>query len=214
MHSNGFLNIFKPRGLSSRAVVDQVQRLLRERGLTRGTLPKLGHAGTLDPLATGVLVVCAGSATRLIDLVHSRPKAYRGSFLFGQRSDTDDVTGQMIAGDVERAATITRAELEAALVAFQGRIEQVPPDYSAVRVAGQRAYKLAREGTAVELRAKTIEVHRIDIVRFEPPELTLDIECGSGTYIRSIGRDLGELFGCGAVMSALCRTRVGPFELC
>ncbi len=210
---NGLLNIDKPQWQTSRAVVDTVNRMLRELGFTRGTLPKVGHAGTLDPLATGVLVLGVGDATRLIELVQSRPKEYRGSFLFGCRSDTDDVTGQVVAGDTARAATIQREELDAALVPFRGRIEQVPPAFSAVHVGGQRAYKLARRGEEVELQARTVEVHRLEVVRFEPPELTLDIECGSGTYIRSIGRDLGERLGCGAVMSALCRTRIGPFEL-
>ena len=210
---NGILNIDKPRGLTSRAVVDTVNRLLRDLGFTRGTLPKVGHAGTLDPLATGVLVLGVGDATRLIELVQSRPKEYRGTFIFGCRSDTDDVTGQVVAGDTARAATIQREELDAALIPFRGRIEQVPPAFSAVHVGGQRAYKLARRGEEVELQARTVEVHRLEVMRFEPPELTLDIECGSGTYIRSIGRDLGERFGCGAMMSALCRTRIGPFEL-
>ena len=210
---NGILNIDKPLGLTSRAVVDAVGRLLRELGFTRGTLPKVGHAGTLDPMATGVLVVGVGDATRLIELVQSRPKEYRGTFIFGCRSDTDDVTGQVVAGDAARAATIPREELDAALAPFRGRIEQVPPAFSAVHVGGQRAYQLARRGEEVELPARTVEVHRLEVVRFEPPELMLDIECGSGTYIRSIGRDLGERLGCGAVMSALCRTRIGPFDL-
>lgn len=210
---NGFLNIDKPQGLTSRSVVDHVNRLLRERGFTRGTLPKVGHAGTLDPLATGVLVVAIGAATRLIELVQSRSKTYRGSFLLGKRSDTEDVAGQVVDGDVTRASAVTRAELDAALAEFRGRIEQVPPAYSAVKVAGRRAYELARRGTTVELEAKTVEIHRLDVARFEPPKLTLDIECSSGTYIRSLGRDIGERLGCGAVMSALERSRVGPFEL-
>ena len=210
---NGFLNIDKPQGLTSRSVVDEVIRLLRTRGFTRSTLPKVGHAGTLDPMAAGVLVVAIGSATRLIELVQSRSKDYRGSFLFGKRSNTDDVSGDVVEGDTSRASTITRAELEAMLAAFRGRIEQVPPAFSAVRVDGKRAYKLARRGEVPELKAKTVEIHRLEIVSFDPPELTLDIECGSGTYIRSLGRDLGERFGCGAVMSALTRTRIGSFEL-
>ena len=149
---NGFLNIDKPQGLTSRSVVDHVNRLLRERGFTRGTLPKVGHAGTLDPMATGVLVVAVGHATRLIELVQSRPKTYRGAFLLGKRSDTDDVAGQVVESDTARAASISRAELDAALDEFRGRIEQVPPAYSAVRVAGRRAYKLARRGETVATR--------------------------------------------------------------
>ncbi|TXT35540.1 MAG: tRNA pseudouridine55 synthase [Planctomycetota bacterium] len=143
---NGFLNIDKPQGLGSRSVVDEVNRLLRQRGFTRSTLPKVGHAGTLDPMAAGVLVVAIGSATRLIELVQSRPKEYRGSFLFGKRSNTDDISGNVVEGDATRAATITRAELETTLTMFRGRIDQVPPAFSAVRVDGRRAYKLARRG--------------------------------------------------------------------
>ena len=210
---NGFLNIDKPQGLTSRSVVDEVNRLLRTRGFTRSTLPKVGHAGTLDPMATGVLVVAVGSATRLIELVQSRSKDYRGSFLFGKRSNTDDVSGEVAEGDAARASAITRAELEATLTAFRGRIEQVPPAFSAVRVDGRRAYDLARRGEVPELKAKTVEIHRLEIVSFDPPELTLEIECGSGTYIRSLGRDIGEQLGCGAVMSALTRTRIGSFKL-
>ncbi|MFM9963063.1 MAG: tRNA pseudouridine(55) synthase TruB [Planctomycetaceae bacterium] len=210
---NGILNIDKPQWQTSRAVVDTINRLLRELGFTRGTSPKVGHAGTLDPLATGVLVVCVGDTTRLIELVQSRSKEYIGTFLLGRSSDTDDVTGQVVVGDEARAATISREELDAALVPFRGRIEQVPPAFSAVHVAGQRAYELARRGEAITLSARTVEVQRLEVVRFEPPELTLGIECGSGTYIRSIGRDLGERLGCGAVMSALSRTRIGSFEL-
>ena len=210
---NGFLNINKPQGPTSRAVVDTVNRLLRELGFTRSTSPKVGHAGTLDPMATGVLVVCVGDATRLIDLVQSRQKEYLGTFALGCRSDTDDLTGQVVAGDTARAATVTREELDSALTSFRGRIEQVPPDYSAVRVGGQRAHKLARRGKEVTLLPRAVDVHRLEVVRFDPPDLSLDIECGSGTYIRSIGRDLGERLGCGAAMSALCRTRIGPFDL-
>lgn len=210
---DGFLNINKPQGLLSRSVVDQVNRLLRECGFTPRTMPKVGHAGTLDPLATGVLVVCIGHATRLIDLVQSRSKTYRGTFLLGRRSDTDDVAGHVVEGDPTRASTVTRAELDTTLDQFRGRIEQVPPAYSAVRVAGRRAHKLARRGLEVELQAKMVEIHRLDVVEFAPPELTLDIECSSGTYIRSLGRDLGERLGCGAVMSSLLRTKIGPFDL-
>ena len=133
---NGFLNIDKPQGLTSRSVVDEVNRLLRTRGFTRSTLPKVGHAGTLDPMATGVLVVAVGSATRLVELVQSRSKDYRGSFLFGKRSNTDYVSGEVVEGDAARASAITRAELEATLTAFRGRIEQVPPAFSRCELMG------------------------------------------------------------------------------
>jgi tRNA pseudouridine55 synthase len=189
-----------------------VHRVLRQFGIRRQDMPKIGHAGTLDPLATGVLVVAIGAATRLIDVLHLQTKSYRGTFLLGRRSDTDDVTGNVIEVKGDPASRVTRERLLATLGEFRGRIQQVPPAFSAVKVDGQRAYKLARRGKSVELAAKTVDIHRLEIVSFESPQLTLEIECSSGTYIRSLGRDLGERLGCGAVMSELVRTRVGPFE--
>lgn len=210
---NGFLTIDKPSGITSRAVVDRVKHLLRQRVTGRERLPKVGHVGTLDPLATGVLVIAIGSGTRLVELVHQQPKAYRATFRLGQRSNTDDVTGTVTAGDAQRAAHLAPHELEIVLQRFRGCIEQVPPAFSAVKVTGQRAYQMARRGEPVELRPKSVEILRLEMIRWEPPELTLDIECSSGTYIRSLARDLGECLECGALMSALTRTRVGPFEL-
>jgi tRNA pseudouridine55 synthase len=199
----GILNLDKPAGITSRRVVDHVAKLVRPE--------KAGHAGTLDPLATGVLVVCVGKATRLIELVQQHPKSYHATFLLGRQSDTDDVTG--IVTDVPVSRDITREEIESRLPAFLGRIEQVPPSFSAVHVDGRRAHERARAGQSVELSPRTVEVFRLEITRFAYPELELDIDCGSGTYIRSIARDLGRLLGCGAVMSSLVRTRVGPYRI-
>jgi tRNA pseudouridine55 synthase len=199
----GILNLDKPAGITSRRVVDHVAKLVRPE--------KAGHAGTLDPLATGVLVVCVGNATRLIELVQEQPKSYHATFLLGRQSDTDDVTG--IVTHVPVSRDITREEIESRLPAFLGPIEQVPPSFSAVHVDGRRAHERARAGQSVELSPRTVEVFRLEITRFAYPELELDIDCGSGTYIRSIGRDLGHLLGCGAVMSALVRTRVGPYRI-
>ncbi|MCH8830904.1 MAG: tRNA pseudouridine(55) synthase TruB [Planctomycetes bacterium] len=199
----GLLNVNKPGRLSSRQVVSEVARLVRP--------AKAGHAGTLDPLATGVLVVCVGRATRLISHVQRQRKEYRAQFLLGKQSDTDDITGRVT--DVACAATVCRSDVEALLPRFIGRVEQVPPQFSAVHVNGQRAYKLARRGETVNLQPRTVEIHRIEILGFDFPRLELEIECGSGTYVRSIGRDLGNLLGCGGVMSELVRTRIGPFHL-
>jgi tRNA pseudouridine55 synthase len=199
----GLLNINKPAGLTSRRVVDHVAKLVRPN--------KAGHAGTLDPLATGVLVVCVGKATRLIELVQAQPKTYEATFLLGRQSDTDDVTG--IVTEVAVSSEITRAQIEETLPAFCGRIQQVPPSFSAVHVDGRRAYDLARRGEAVAIEAREVDVHRLELTRFASPEIDLVIECGSGTYVRSIGRDLGQRLGCGAVMSALVRTRIGPFHI-
>jgi tRNA pseudouridine55 synthase len=199
----GLLNVSKPAGLTSRRVVDHVAKIVRPQ--------KAGHAGTLDPLATGVLVVCVGKATRLIEFVQEQPKTYEARFLLGCQSDTDDVTGTVT--DVAVASEITRTQLEQALPAFCGQITQVPPSFSAVHVGGQRAYDLARRGEAVTIDARKVDVYRLELTRFAYPEVDLLIECGSGTYVRSIGRDLGQVLGCGAVMSALVRTRIGPFRL-
>lgn len=203
MQPFGLLNINKPAGTTSRKVVDHVVRLVRP--------AKAGHAGTLDPLATGVLVVCVGRATRLIEMVQSQTKVYRARFLLGRRSDTDDVEGTVV--DVVPRPAVTREQIEAFLPRFIGRIQQVPPQYSAVHVGGRRAYDLARRGESVELQPRTVVVHRLALTGLSSDELELEIECGSGTYVRSIGRDLGDLLGCGAVMSGLVRTRVGPFRI-
>jgi tRNA pseudouridine55 synthase len=198
----GLLNIAKPPGLTSRQVVDRVQRLVRP--------AKAGHAGTLDPLATGVLVVCVGQATRLIEYVQRMPKTYVGEFLLGRTSDTEDATGAVV--ELVDPPVPTRADIEAALPQFLGTIQQRPPAYSALKVAGRRAYDMARAGEEFELAARPIEVYGIEIVSYEYPRLTLKIRCGSGTYIRSLGRDLAEALGTGAVMSALERTAIGCFE--
>jgi tRNA pseudouridine55 synthase len=199
----GLLNIAKPAGFTSRDVVSRVQRLVRP--------AKVGHAGTLDPLATGVLVVCVGPATRLVPVIQEMPKTYRATFLLGRTSDTDDVEGTVIETPVKTMPTLE--QVRAALPEFVGCILQTPPAHSAVKVAGKRAYKLARKGEEVELTARQVDVYQIDVLRYEPPEVVLEIECGSGTYVRSIGRDLGERLNCGAVMSALERTAIGSFTL-
>jgi tRNA pseudouridine55 synthase len=197
----GVFNINKPAGLTSRDVVNRVQRRVRPH--------KAGHAGTLDPLATGVLLVCVGAATRLVEHAQRLPKSYRGTFLLGRRSDTDDVEHEVetVAGAPEPS----RAAIDAALPRFVGEILQRPPRHSAVKIAGRRAYKLAREGVDFEPDPKTVTIDRIGIVRFEYPELVLDVNCGGGTYIRSLGRDLAESLGTWAVMSALERTAIGQF---
>ncbi|MBX3441423.1 MAG: tRNA pseudouridine(55) synthase TruB [Planctomyces sp.] len=200
----GLLNLHKPPGATSRDVVNRVQRLL-----PRGT--KVGHAGTLDPLATGVLIVCVGPATRLVPCLHEFPKSYRADFRLGCVSDTDDVDGTIV--EQSGGADVRLQDLQAALPEFRGAIRQVPPQHSAIQVGGQRAYALARAGAVVELEPRDVHVHRLDVVEFAPPRLVLDIDCGSGTYIRSIGRDLGQRLGTGAIMTALTRTAIGPFAL-
>lgn len=199
----GLLNIAKPAGVTSRDVVDAVADLLP--GV------KCGHAGTLDPLATGVLVICLGAATRLISLVQEQPKQYVSVFLLGQRSNTDDVTGDVVESPL--AAPPTCEQIESLLPRFHGEIDQVPPQFSAVKRQGLRAYDLARAGETVELLPRRVTITGLEVLAYEYPRLEMRIDCGSGTYVRSIGRDLGDLLGCGAVMSSLVRTRVGVFSI-
>lgn len=200
---DGLLNIAKPAGMTSRRVVDRVLSLVAP--------AKVGHAGTLDPMATGVLVICIGAATRLISYVQEQRKTYRAEFLLGRRSDTDDVTGRV--EESAGATPVSRAVVDQALLAFVGTISQVPPQFSAVHVEGKRAHQLARRGKEVDIAPRDVEVYRIDVLDYEWPRLTVEIECGSGTYVRSIGRDLGAALGCGGVMSALERTAIGSFSL-
>ena len=199
----GVVAVDKPAGFTSRDIVDKVAAIVRP--------AKAGHAGTLDPLATGVLVIAVGAATRLISYVQQGRKQYVGRFRLGQRSDTDDVEGRITEGGDWTG--ITETMLTAAAGRFVGSILQVPPQYSAVHVDGRRAYALARRGESVELQPRPVEVYSLRVTRFEPPDFELEIECGSGTYMRSIGRDLGEILGCGALMTSLRRLAVGPFVL-
>jgi len=205
----GILNVNKPTGCTSRDVVNQFQRLLR--GMGYGRKFKLGHAGTLDPLADGVLVVCLGPATKLISYVQQMPKQYEATFLLGQRSDSFDTETEIEL--LEGAPQPTREEIEGQLPHFLGPIEQVPPTYSAVKIGGKRAYDLARQGVEVEVKPRTVEIHKLKIAHFDFPELRLSIECGSGTYVRTLGHDLAAACGTDAVMSALTRTAIGGFEI-
>ena len=203
MTISGLINLHKPSGMTSREAVDRVKRWVRP--------AKTGHAGTLDPLASGVLVVAIGAATRLIEYVQAMPKSYVGTFLLGRESSTEDVEGDVRI--VDDAPTPSSAEVREAAARLTGEIEQRPPAFSALKVQGRRAYDLARVGRPVTLAARPVVIHRLDVVRYEYPELVLDVECSSGTYIRSLGRDLAVALGTAAVMSALVRTAIGSFRL-
>lgn len=200
----GVLNLNKPAGITSRDLVNKVQRLVRP--------TKVGHAGTLDPMATGVLLVCVGPATRLVSMLQEGRKTYVTQFTLGQTSDTDDSSGVIEHRTIDGPPPLLPQIVEL-LNLMTGVISQVPPDYSAVHVDGQRAYSLARQGQEISLKAKEIEIHSIQLLRYEWPLLELEIVCGSGTYIRSIARDLGEQLGCGGLMSRLERTRIGDFSV-
>ena len=200
---DGILNINKPQNMTSFTVVAIVKRISGEK--------HVGHAGTLDPQATGVLPVCLGQATRVIEFLFDETKKYRTEIELGKTTDTYDFTGKVIkTGDVSR---ISRETIEAALPAFQGTIAQVPPMYSALKFKGTPLYKLARRGLEVERKSRSAHISNINILDWQPPVVTLEIECGKGTYIRSIANDLGEMLGCGANMKSLVRQRVGPFEI-
>ena len=199
----GLLNIDKPAGMTSRDVVNRVQRLVKP--------VKVGHAGTLDPLATGVLLVCLGPATRLVSHLHRFSKTYVAEFLLGCTSATDDTEGELQS--LDKAPVLTAAQIEAALPQFRGRTTQIPPAHSAVKIQGRPAYKRARRGEQVDIKPREVDIHRLELVAFATDRMTLEIECSSGTYIRSLGRDLGRTLQSGAVMSALRRTRIGPFDV-
>jgi tRNA pseudouridine55 synthase len=171
----------------------------------------VGHAGTLDPLASGVVVVCVGHATKLVDYLHELPKCYSSAFLLGRSSPSDDFETPI---EVEESPVVpTRGEVEAALAGFRGEILQRPCDYSAVHVDGKRAYRLARKGREIVLEPKRVRIDRLEITAYEWPRLALDVVCSSGTFIRAIGRDLAEALGTKGVMESLVRTAVGPFTL-
>jgi tRNA pseudouridine55 synthase len=199
---NGLLVIDKPVGMTSRDVVNRVQRWF-----PKGT--KIGHTGTLDPLATGVLVVCVGSATRLADLVQRMGKSYRSRFRLGARSDTDDANGTVTP--VSGVTPPTEEQVRAVLGTFVGQIEQLPPTYSALKLGGRRAHDLARRGKEVTLTPRVVRVDAVRLLGYEWPFVDVEIDCGKGTYIRAIARDLGEKLGCGGLVETLRRTRVGPF---
>src|SRR5579859_1321125 len=203
---DGILNINKPTGMTSHDVVAKVRKLLKQR--------RVGHAGTLDPAASGVLPICVGQATRVAEYLSESGKAYRATIILGVVTDTYDSEGIII----RTASTngLTRATIEAILPAMLGDQMQVPPRYSAIKLQGQPAYKRARAGEDVALEARPITIYQLAILDWQPsptPTLTLAVECSKGTYIRSLAYDLGEKLGCGAYLGALIRTRSGPFAL-
>lgn len=200
----GFLVLDKPAGLSSHGCVARVRRAY---GLKR-----VGHGGTLDPAVTGVLPIALGPATRLLPYL-SGDKTYRGVVQLGVRTDSDDLEGEVL--ERQQPPQLASTDLEAALKPFRGVIQQRPPAISAVHVNGQRAYKLARAGESVELQARPVSVHRLELLHWDPElgRLELEVACSAGTYIRSLARDLGEALGCGGCLAQLQRTEALGFKL-
>ena len=200
MPPSALLNIDKPAGITSHDVVAQIRRIVR--------LRRVGHAGTLDPLATGVLVIAVGRATRLLEYVVGQPKTYLATIRLGQTTTTYDAEGEVAS---EQPVNVTPAGLAAALAQFRGDILQIPPMYSAVKQDGQTLYKLARQGIEVDRPPRPVTIYDLNLQTWAGPLVTLRIVCSAGTYIRSIAHDLGQVLGCGAYLSGLRRTAVGPF---
>jgi tRNA pseudouridine55 synthase len=200
---HGWLCLDKPAGMTSTAAVSRVRRITRAR--------KVGHGGTLDPLATGVLPIALGEATKTVAYAMEGRKHYRFTARLGEARATDDAEGGILATSEHRPTT---AAIAAALPAFVGQIEQVPPRFAAVKVEGERAYDLARRGESVQLAPRTVRVERFDLVeRPDPDHATFELECGRGTYVRALVRDLGEALGCLGHVVALRRLQVGPFRI-
>lgn len=200
---DGIFNIDKPKGMTSHDVVRAVRRLARG--------AKVGHAGTLDPLATGVLLVCVGKGTRVVEYLMDARKQYCAEIVFGVSTDTHDAEGRVTASSPR--ISVTRRDIERALASFRGSIWQTPPKYSAIKLKGQPLYKLARAGIAVEPAPRQVQIHRIKLLAWRSPVALVDILCGKGTYIRSLANDLGEKLGCGAYLNNLVRVASGRFTV-
>ncbi|MFQ5933551.1 MAG: tRNA pseudouridine(55) synthase TruB, partial [Dehalococcoidia bacterium] len=203
MNINGTLNLNKPRGHTSYDIVRLVKKLTRQK--------RVGHGGTLDPLASGVLPICIGQATRVTQFLAEADKSYEAEVVLGVATDTYDAEGKVVK--TEDPSSITYEDVEEALRSFRGSIEQVPPMYSAVKHEGKRLYELARQGVVVERKKRSTVIHRLEILKWDPPAVTLEVECGRGAYIRSLADDLGRGLGCGAHLKNLVRLSTGPFHI-
>lgn len=208
---NGIINVYKEAGFTSHDVVAKLRGIFGQR--------KIGHTGTLDPAATGVLPVCLGQGTKLVDMITDRSKVYEAKVFLGVTTDTEDTTGKELdrhelpAAFFEGDEQKLRSAIEQVLHGFVGGYDQIPPMYSAIKKDGKRLYELAREGREIERCARPVQIHSIELLDVELPYFTMRVHCGKGTYIRSLCRDIGEKIGCGACMDELCRTKVGRFEL-
>ncbi len=203
MSINGILNVNKPEGGTSFSVVAWLRHLSGEK--------HIGHAGTLDPMATGVLPICFGQATRVVEFLANAHKVYRAQIELGATSDTFDREGQITRSSDPSA--ITAIQIEEALSKFRGCIEQSPPIYSALKYQGKRGYELARAGIPVEIKPRQITIFKLELIEFKLPTLTIEVECSKGTYVRSLAHDLGQYLGCGGYLVNLIRTQYGPFRI-
>ncbi len=203
MNNSGILLINKPVGMSSFFVVKKVRQAFG--------VKKVGHAGTLDPLACGLMIIALGKYTKLCEYLSAKDKIYETTFCLGTKTSTDDAEGEII--EQKNFSHITLTDLQKAIESFRGKIAQVPPNFSAIKVNGKRAYSLARNNEEISLKARNIEVFSIELTKFELPFISLKIHCSKGTYIRSIARDLGEMLGVGAYASFIKRTACSNFNL-
>ena len=199
---NGILLIDKPCDWTSSDVVAKLRGILRER--------RIGHAGTLDPMATGLLVVFVGRATRAVEFAEAQEKHYRAGLRLGLETDTQDVTGTAVGGEPR---AVSERELEATLTSFRGEISQIPPMYSAIKVNGKKCYEIARRGGVVERKPRTLRISELSIAGRQGEDFLLDVSCSKGTYIRTLCNDIGAALGCGGCMSSLRRTRSGRFSV-
>lgn len=199
---NGIINVHKEAGFTSHDVVAKLRGICGQK--------KIGHTGTLDPMATGVLPVCLGSATRLCDMLTDKDKEYVTELLLGRTTDTQDVTGQTLS---ESPVMLTEDQVRQVIMSFVGEYEQVPPMYSALKVDGKKLYELARAGKEVERQARPVRIIEIEIMQVALPVVTMRVACSKGTYIRTLCADIGEKLGCGGTMKSLVRTRVSEFSL-
>lgn len=199
---DGIINVYKEKGYTSHDVVAKMRGILR--------MKKIGHTGTLDPDAEGVLPVCLGKGTKLCDMLTDRSKTYRAVLLLGLETDTQDTTGAVLK---ESPVDVGEEEVREAVLSFVGHYDQIPPMYSALKVGGKKLYELARAGKEVERQARPVEILKIQVEEIDLPRVTMTVSCSKGTYIRTLCYDIGKKLGCGGCMEALLRTRVDRFEL-
>ena len=199
---NGIINIYKEKGFTSHDVVAKMRGICKQK--------KIGHTGTLDPDATGVLPVCLGSGTKLCDMLTDKDKEYVAELLLGVITDTQDISGQILE---QREVQVSEEQVRETVMGFQGDYMQIPPMYSALKVNGKKLYELARAGKEVERHARPVRIHEIEIIEMRLPVVKIRVACSKGTYIRTLCADIGEKLGCGGTMQSLLRTKVGIFEL-
>lgn len=199
---NGILNVYKEKGYTSHDVVALLRGILKQK--------KIGHTGTLDPLAEGVLPVCLGTGTKLCDMLTDREKEYEAILLLGISTDTQDITGTVLQ---KKEVNLPEKAVEQAVFSFLGEYNQIPPMYSAIKVEGKKLYELAREGKEIERKARKVEIFSIQILSMDLPKVHIRVSCSKGTYIRTLCHDIGKVLGVGGCMEALVRTRVGNFGI-